>query len=374
MSIYIAIFILSSIFSYLYTISKDSSASIFIIVLCFLSIFLPAAFRFGIGADYFNYLTIYDQINADNPVNQEIAIIVYSKMLQLFNFSGHSLIVLYSFLTYFFIFIAIPKKYFYIGIPIYILIFYLDSYVLLRQSLACAIMLFALKFYFRKQMRLFSFFCVYAILNHKVVLIIVFFILLSKIVPKLHKGFLISFFISMFLLLRIFLSRIVDVIMNRFLPLTFFANYATNKYALAEAQSVTGLGFLLRIAILFLLLVLINDFDKRNYKFGIMAIFYNFFMLFLSQQLYIFGRLVNSFTFNYVYLIIYSLFSKNRFRKIFVYFIFVSFFLLFIVGIKNTPIVLGGIGGGKQAYPYISIFNKHDNYIVQIKEIRYLSE
>ena len=375
MFIYIAIFILSSIFSYLYTISKDSSASFCFLVLCFLSIFLPAAFRYGIGADYFNYLTIYDQIALNKPIRQEIAILIYSKILLFFNLPGHALIVFYAFITYLFIFLAIPKKLFYLGIPIYILIFYLDSFCLLRQSLACAIMLYALRYFIKKNYSLFLLLSFFSILNHKVMIIVLFIILFSQLLPTFGKGFLITSFLFLFIFLKLYLTKIIDIIMTNIVPLTMFARYAMNRYAVAEAESNTGMGFLLRIIILLLFLIIIYTPDKKRYRFGIMAIFYNFFSLFLSQKLYIFIRLVNSFSFNYVYLAFFSIASVNRVSKKILSFIFISLFLLFVVGIKNTPVKFGRAGfGGKQIYPYVSIFDKYANYAILVKEVNYLSK
>lgn len=366
MSVYIFVFITSSLFSFLYSKAKDKSARVIFLILCFMSLFIPAALRGGIGADYFSYLRIYKTISLGMKIHQEIGILFISKILQFFNFSGHALIVTYSFLSILFIFLAIPRKDFYLGIPIYVLVFYLDSYCLLRQALACSIMLFAYRKYFENKTKSFIFWSIIAVLNHKVMIIPIFLLFISKLVPKLNS--LIKNFMYVFLFIFLFLvkGKLVSFLMTSVVGITPYANYALNKYAATESAKNSGLGFLLQIFILMIFVYLIdyNYLSKKAYKVSIIYLLYLLFVRCISQVLYILVRLVNSCTFVYVSFIVNVSYSKSRYRKILIVFLYFALTLLYIKGILGSPIRGSDAGGGKQIYPYTTIYNYKDNPVL----------
>lgn len=371
MFVYILTFVASSVGAFLYSFSKDKSARVIFLILTFLSLFLPAALRYGIGIDYYSYLKIYSNIYHGYKINQEIGIIFISRILQFFRLSGHALIVTYSFLTILFIFLAIPKKYFFLAIPVYVLYFYLDSYCLLRQALACAIMVYAIRLFFEGKKIRFCFWCFIAILNHKVAIIPSLLVILFQILPKGKGQRYTILFAVCFVALYFIRSSIVDFLMLEVVPLTPFARYAQNSYSTLQAELNTGLGFSLRYFCLGILLYLICIGETQNSKrkFAIGSAFYLLFAGNLATVLYIFVRLVNSYSFVYVYLISSAWKAKSKIRKLILLFFFFSSFLLYVKGIVGTPIT-GKAGDGKQIYPYVSVFNKYEHPIVRNLSLR----
>lgn len=365
MTVYIFLLLSSSLFSFLYSKAKDKSARVIFLFLCFMSLFIPAAFRGGIGADYFSYLGIYKRISRGIDILQEPAIFYISKVLLFFNLPGHALIVTYSFLSIMFIFLAIPRKYFYIGIPVYVLIFYLDSYCLLRQALACSIMLFAYRKYLEGNIRSYVFWAIIAVLNHKVMIIPILLLLMSNFVPKINSLIKNFIYVFSFIFLFILKGKIVSLLMTTVVGFTPYARYALNIYASAEPMKSSGLGFLLQIFLLMILVYLIDykDLSKKAYKLSVIYIFYLLFVRCLGQVLYILVRLVNSCTFVYVTLIMYANQSRKKYRKVLIIFLYFALTLLYIKGILDTPIKSGGMGG-KKIYPYTTIFNYEDNPIL----------
>ncbi|MCH5293103.1 MAG: EpsG family protein [Treponema sp.] len=373
MTVYIFILVISSSLSFMYSLAKDKSARIVLVTLCFLSLFIPAAIRGGIGADYFSYLRIYYRISQGIEISQEPGIFLISKLLLLFNLPGHALIVTYSFISILFVFLAVPKKYFYLGIPVYVMVFYLDSYCLLRQALACSVMLFAYRKYFEGSTKSCVFWSAIAFLNHKVMIIPIMLLLFSRFIQEIQPLARNAMYLLLFVVLYLLKNTIVSFVMNSVLSFTPYAGYALNRYATAEAGRNSGLGFLLQILLLIILLYL-SDSDvlsKREYKVCGIYFVYLLFVRCLSQVLFIFVRLVNSVTFIYVPFIISASKSRSRERRLLIAFFYFAIALLYVKGILNAPIHGQDMVGGKQVYPYTTIFNYKDNSLIMQRKYRF---
>ncbi len=372
MSVYVLLLISSTLFSFLYSKAKDKFARVVLITLCFMSLFLPAAFRGGIGTDYFSYLHLYKRISLGQKIPQELGIVFISKILLFFHLPGHALIVTYSFLSILFVFLAIPKKYFYLGIPVYVLVFYLDSYCLLRQALACSIILYAYRKYCEGKNKVCFFWCIIAILNHKVMIIPLMILLFLNIFSKRSLYIKTVPFIILFILINLYKKSIAKFFMTSVVQLTPYAGYASNKFANAEAMSSTGLGFLLQIVLLIMLVYLIEkgSVTRQEYRIAGIYLAYLLFVRCIGQVFYIFVRLVNSCTFIYVPLTIAASKSKRKYKKILLTVFYISVVMLYIKGILNTPIKEGEFGG-KQIYPYTTIYEYEENPILRKKKLRY---
>lgn len=369
MFVYIGIYFFSIMFSFFYTKAKDKFIRIVLLLLTFLTLFLPSSLRYGIGMDYISYTRIYNSILNNKTIDIEPAIYLISNILQFFTLPSHSLFVAYAFLTILFIFLAIPKKYFCVGIISFVLMNYLDSYCLLRQSLAISVFLYALKFYFSKKNIKFIFWVICACLCHKVVFIFLFVLLCSKFIPPISHKFHIINFILWEIFLLLFSSIVVNIVMGLIVPLTPFKNYTINKYSAMSVEVSSGLGSLLKIGCLFLFTVLVTkqDCKKSLYNYCVILIFYLVFVINIRKHLYIIVRAENSFAFAYILLAIVSCKnSTNKYRKLILCFLFISYSLLFFKGITNSSIapIDKSKGSGKQIYPYLSIWTYQNNPVV----------
>ena len=366
MAVYIGILTASSVFSFCYSKSRDKSAQVVFITLCFLSLFVPAAVRYGIGIDYVNYALLFNKIAAEKEVSQEVGFVFICKFLQFLHLSYHFLFVAFSFFTLFFVFVSVPKRYFYTGIPCYVLAVHFMSYSAIRQELACAIFLFACKFFFDKKYILYLFWCVIAILNHTSALLLAVLLSFFQLLPLLSAKKYLALYIGAFVFFHITKNTLIDFIMTKILAFTPYAKYALNAYASHETEMGSGMGLFLKLVILavFLSLVLDSSISNKKKKFCIGFVFSMLAARELSTVLYIFMRLVVVMGIVHVNLAVLSCQSKNPLKKIWLAFVYMLLFVLFIKDIFSSTIRPELRFSGKQIYPYVSIFNWRDNPII----------
>ncbi len=365
MTVYITILILSSVFSFCYSKASDKSARVVFLICCFLSLFIPAAFRYGIGVDYANYAKLYKHIGEGRQFNVEIGFILICKFLNLLGLSYHFLFVVFSFLTLFFLFLAIPRKYFYLAIPCYVMLVYESTYTAIRQELACAIFLFACRFFLEKKYKRYIFWCIIAVLNHKSVVLLSVLLPLFQLLPLLSPRKYIILYVSIFSALLVFKYSIVNFIMEKILVFTPYAAYAFKAQA-QNTEGGTGLGVLLKLFIVGLLLYLslTSTESKRIKKFSIGFSFSIMLATEFSAVIYIFFRLVGIMGVTYVYLFILASKSQSKYRKQLLCFAYTLLIPLFIKNTLGAVIQQITVVSGKHIYPYVSIFNWRNNEMI----------
>ena len=108
--LYNSILVFSTLFVFLYEKSKERIFSLFFLITAFLIIYIPAAVRYNIGADYFSYVNIYEKYSMGGEIKQEIGLKYLMDFLLFFDLPAHSLFVLSSFLIYMFLFLSYPKR------------------------------------------------------------------------------------------------------------------------------------------------------------------------------------------------------------------------------------------------------------------------
>ena len=368
MAVYLGILTTSTVFSFCYSKARDKSAQIVFLVSCFMSLFIPAAVRYGIGVDYFSYMKIFKEVYQNHYRNIEYSIILICKIIQFLKFPPITLFAVYAFLTYFFLYKAVEKKDFYLCIPVYVMILYLASLNTIREALGCTIMLLAYKRFFQKDIKGFIFYSILGVFAHKAMFIPIALILLSALVPAFRNNWRCALFLFIVGVLLVFSRQIVFMIMNVILPFTGFDSYATNKYANALAVRTSGLGFLLKMVNLFLFAILIDGvrITKREYKASIVIVLYNAFAQSVMQVMYIFNRLVSSFAFSYVYLFLFASKSRHKYKRQIFSFIVLSYIALFIQDVNVSKIRRGenGVFTGKNINPYLTVWNYTKNEVI----------
>lgn len=142
MLFYICLFLLVFIFSFCYTYSKDKNTAVCFKSVVFLLLFIPSAFRYGIGTDYNNYVNIFYDILGNIDVREELGWVLLNKFCIFFNLNVQWIFVISTFFTIYYMF-KTPKKDFFIVIILFFCLFYLDSYNMTRQGLTMAICWYA---------------------------------------------------------------------------------------------------------------------------------------------------------------------------------------------------------------------------------------
>lgn len=125
--------ICSSIFV---SFSKDKGAVLVSKCITFNLIFIPAAFRYGIGADYFDYVDMFNGISNGNYEQIELGWRYLNLIVYKLGGSAQFLIALVAFLSLFFLFVEVEDEKWFIYAPICIVMIYMWMFTTLRQMLA----------------------------------------------------------------------------------------------------------------------------------------------------------------------------------------------------------------------------------------------
>lgn len=368
---YILIYLFSFIFSICYSKSKDKSVSALFLILTFLTLFVPAAIRYNIGTDYKNYVRIItNNFRIHRYSEFEIGWMPILWFIDNFNVSIHYFFVFADFIGLVSLFCVLEKKSFWCCVPVYVSFAYIQSFSLVRQALAAAIFLNAIKECVKGKYLKSFFFCALSCCFHKSVIILCILLLLSgfkwKILTR-RNCFLISILIFIFVK-EINLAKIV---MEKIVANTIYASYLTSSFSNA-AESSGGLGILLREVIIFVAIIscdrklwchyqnnFINkaalDEQSRFYKMSVLFGLAGIAFFIMSTQIHIFNRLPNLIVPFLVLLTQCVYKSKFRYRKISLLFIEVGLFVSFLFYIKSSP---SSAEGGLGIYPYQSIFSR----------------
>lgn len=131
--------------------AKDKYFIIVNKVLVFNLLFIPAALRYGIGIDYFDYVEIFDGI----PKGLFKGLEPGWRLLNLFiyNLGGNAqvLIAVVAFLTFFFLFCEVDRKKWFIYAPVCMIVLYMYIFTSLRQMLAMSMCFCALQRILKKK-------------------------------------------------------------------------------------------------------------------------------------------------------------------------------------------------------------------------------
>ena len=332
-----------------------------------MSLFIPAAVRYGIGADFFSYMNIYHHYEIDRVnFNIEPFMVAIIKILVFLKLPAQSLFVVYAFLTNFFMFLAIPKDRFYMAIPVYVLVFYLETYCVLRQILGCIIMFYAVRLFLEGKTRKSLIWCVVAFFNHKSLIITIAILFLSQLIPYVSTKRKFLFFMVYMIFLYLFSSAILQFVFEKVLGNTSYAVYAVNAFSTKETEINSGMGVLLRLLILSVFAFMIDkvNLSKKEYKLSVALLFAYTLFYFLNIKMYIFARLIVAIYFCIIVFFIDVAKSFSKCRKIALTFLFICYGLFFVMGIKNATVYVDNVANGRQINPYVTVWNYHDKAII----------
>jgi hypothetical protein len=253
----------------------------------FMTLFIPAALRYGIGTDYNTYVQWFYAIGAGVKKNNEWGYRLLNKFLYDYDFDVQWFFVIMSFFTLYFLFIATPRKSFYIIIALYYLFFYFQLFNLVRQSLIITIGYYAFQLVDRKKYVRSLLMIFIAFLFHQSACIY----LIIFIIPKITKKKAIVLFM---LITIIYLNPliIIRIIYNVIMIHTPYALYITDKTQNQLIVKNSGLGVISRHLLLLLLLVVVKDEKNRKY-FSLLLV--SFFLDLLGSSVVIFQRISLSF-------------------------------------------------------------------------------
>lgn len=311
MFVYIGLLINICLFSFCCSFSKNKYLTMDFRLLVFIFLFLPAALRYGIGTDYFNYISIYNEVNRNVKTNQEYVWILINKFIIENNLGIQAIFVISSFLSYFFVFI-LDKKSLWLIVPTYFIFYYTFSYNCIRNAISIGFVICCLNLLINKRVRTSFIYLLIACTFHSSAFIYVPIYFLIFLFPTNKKmifffGIIIYFLFSYIDFLKIFFNS------SLFLKSKYSVYYSV-EHNLQVKQNI-GIGILLRNIFLFLVYGLCKQDKEKNIEFRIISIM--FLCLLVANQfvvkIYIFHRLLSCLYIGYLFILNYLIKQKDNF-------------------------------------------------------------
>lgn len=364
--LYNGILLVSTFFIYLSEKERTAIGRALCTTIAFFIIFLPAAFRFEIGRDYFSYQRIFNQI-ADGIYSGDIESGYYflNWLVASLGLSYEWLVGLVAFLIYFIAFLSYPKKNRAVFHFFFFVIFYFWSFNLLRSVIVSSLSLFACMRYMEnnRKTQFIATILLASLFHISALLFIIFPFLNWRIIRgSLRIKPLVFISIGLFFL---FTTEIIQFAFQSSLAeFMGFNKYGKNSYYAGQTEVNTGLGVLIKISLaltpLFFIKRINPFFTKQNL--AILVSLACALTIIMAANIKIFGRLEQVFAIGYllaIYIIANSPNIPHRWWLI-------SLYILFNFMDFNRDILRGSTNyletcRGRQITPYISVFNKEDS-------------
>lgn len=340
---------------------KGNLERYFFLGLAFLLVFLPSAIRYGVGADYFNYVNIYQNLEQYEWMESGFYYVNYllSSIGAHFQWSFAAFAFLFSYAA----FKAYPRKQAWLIHLVFFAVFYLLSFFYVRTAVAVGFSLWGLHVFLKGKTFQFLLLIGIASLFHKSTLLVGFVGLLSLVPLKAYfKSYVFPIIAVVFLCVALFKSSVLFAFAEWFLNvagLTKYANYFNSSKWMDTRNLGSGLGVLSKI--LFCLYVIFNTINivKLNERYWSVVVFIFIYALatILNAQIVIFGRLVYMFIFAipYAAYILYNLPNNKAINRVVV----ILFILISIAGLTKDGFDLGGNWGESLLLnPYQTIFSE----------------
>jgi hypothetical protein len=308
--------------------------------------FIPSALRYGIGTDYFSYVSIFKAIANNRYTDIEIGYKLLNQLWIALNLDVQFVFAAMSFFTFLFLFLAVPRKSFYIIIPFYFVIQYGFSYNVVRQALVITMAYYAYQLFDKKKI-LRAFFCIIiAFFFHKSAAVYILLFLLMMIF-NIQKKYAVVIFIMILASFTV-ADKIIVFLFDLIISNTPYARYINSKYVIAtERHSFLGVvsTFLMLSATL---LFMPNIRDKKTSNAFIVLLFYTVSQV-LANIILIFYRFVALFIFGWLVGINHINIHRGKYRKIILLMLYCWEWFYFIFSLRN---------GINEITPYRTIFSK----------------
>jgi hypothetical protein len=313
----------------------------------FMLLFIPAALRYGIGTDYFSYVRIFGLSKYSfNDLHVEYSYYILNRFFAIRNYDVQWVFAIMAFLTLFFLFLATPRKTFFLILPFYFCLFYGESYNIVRQALVITIGYYAIQLYQQKKLIKSLAVLGFATFFHKSAFFYIPIILFSflRITKKCA--------VISFLLLLVFgfvADEFIESVFNQMNAYNImYASYAYSRFN-AKVEVTTGIGLILRYIMYAIVLVGVSNEKTREtsnmFMFFLTLIFFDI----LGSTISIFGRVSRGFSIAWFPALQNLNVLHAKYRKI----------ILIIIYLYGILILMDSlITGASEITPYRTIFSK----------------
>jgi hypothetical protein len=326
MIFYFFLLILIIITSFVHSKAKDKNIIFLAFATTFLLLFIPSARRYGIGVDYFQYVQYFidiDKVNlnriltARNIIGGEIGYLLLNKSISYMGLDVQWVFVAMSFWSLFFLFIAVPRRSFFIILPLYFSICYLFTYNIIRQGLAFTMGYYSFQLFTKRKYLKCLIIIILASMFHKSAFVYVLLFVLLKLF-NISKKKAIIIFVIMVIVNFFFMGKIIYSVGDLAVKTKFYSQYITDSYLMntffAKPKFSSGLGAFARYFILVMLLLYVpNNYNKVGSIFVLFLIM--IFSDMLSLHIRILLRLAVCFQFAWFVMVDHIIIYKTKYRK-----------------------------------------------------------
>jgi hypothetical protein len=347
MLFYIAQFIAITVISFFYSKSKDLSVRIISQISVFLLMFLPAALRYGVGTDYFNYVRIYNSLNVSSAY-VEYGFYMLNVFLYENGWDVQWIFAIMAFLILLFLFLSVSRKSFYIIIPFYMTFFYSFSFNIIRQALVVSMVYYAFVLFNKK--RLFASLAILvagSLFHVSALLFIPLFLVLSIVRITKRRAVIL---LVLVLASTFFSNTIIEFIFNKIVSYTDYTGYITSSVYNSKTEMGTGIGVGLRYLMMVIIIITFYNKTEKESSNVLTAFLVYIFTDCLGIQVTIFLRLSFGFSFIWLPVIDFINAHSTKYRKIIVLSLFFWTFIVLIANYRNNMNAM---------IPYKTIFSKY---------------
>ncbi|MDR0682607.1 MAG: EpsG family protein [Dysgonamonadaceae bacterium] len=308
--------------------------------------FMPAVLRYGIGTDYPVYTAIFKDITRSPGERVEYGFYLLNMIFRTTGFDVQWVFGAMSFLTLFFLFRAIPRRSFYFITPFYYMMLYTASYNTVRQSLVICMAYYAYRLFEKRRIkRAFVCIAIAALFHRSAVMYFALFLLMLFL--RIRKRTVIVVF-CLILAMTKYINLIIGFMFQYIISYTVYANYIIYLQNNAVTNNEWFATISRYMIFIMLLLSMPKHMTKEMSDICILFLIYIFSYV-LGQNILIFGRLSNGFSFAWFPIIHYINSHKAKYTKIVLAILLCWALVYFFFSLKN------GMNG---VLPYRSIIQR----------------
>ena len=352
--------------AYLYEKSKSRNSQIVFLVNSFLIPFVFLALRYDVGNDYHNYVEYFYKIARGDLVLKEPGYILVNYTIAYLGVSVQWLFVFFGFFTMLFVYMALPRDGFAMGVFLFIVIFYfLWAFTSLRETLAMSIMFYASKYIYQKRFLPYLLWFFAAMMFHLMISLLL--LLIYPIANKsTNRYFLIALILISFAVVQFtdIAHSIIVTVISLFPKYTWYLN---SEYMLPAKTSAGLLGPLIKI---FIGLIVIFFKDKIIQKYPQANIAINLYVLallgsILLLDISIFSRLEAAYMLFFILAIIYFIKTFDRRSRIIALVLIGLFYYMMLM--RYVDMATADVDNGLYLRPYRTVLDTQTTEPVFLK-------
>lgn len=343
---YFSILFIALFWAYMVEYSGGNKCKEFVYrAILFLTLWLPAVFREGIGTDYGSYVVLFSHSNIGEI---EPGFYCICQIVKYLGLDYHWMFAIVALISYFPVCFGLPRKGIWLAVLFFCILFYLNTWSLIRQGAAVCLILWAVcQLLKANRLNFFIIILLASTIHYSALLLLPFYILRNK---SLNRMMAIMIVITGIAFIQFF--GVIDFLFSS----TIFADSHYGKYVTSsfnrETEVGTGLGVLVRLLIPVCMICLLPKLkvNLKGYGFIICLNIAYIFAYCLALQIHIFNRILDLFTFVPILSVgIIGAYTHYKFKSIALFFLIILHLILFYKNIVANPSSnLGGLG----IYPY----------------------